>query len=182
MRGKTITLEQKMRYLKEVENIHALGKKVRPPAGKSWSDIADARMRHVMGLPLQEKQAEPLRIRRGRMHHEHSPRSARIIERTLKNGILPPAVLQSYRTGEASTRPYRYVPPVERLRYDDNNVQHFVQHLPADLHYPAGHLQGFGFVPRQHEINSHVKLKTGPTEIGVQVPSKDGQAAGSHYH
>ena len=35
MRGKTITLEQKMRYLKEVENIHALGKKVRPPAGKS---------------------------------------------------------------------------------------------------------------------------------------------------
>ena len=103
MRGKTITLEQKMRYLKEVENIHALGKKVRPPAGKSWSDIADARMRHVMGLPLQEKQAEPLRIKRGRMHHEHSPRSARIIERTLKNGILPPAVLQSYRTGETST-------------------------------------------------------------------------------
>ena len=129
----------------------------------------------------QEKQAEPLRIKRGRMHHEHSPRSARIIERTLKNGILPPAVLQSYRTGEASTRPYRYVPPVERLRYDDHSVQPFVQHS-ADLHYPAGHLQGFGFVPRQHEINSHVKLKTGPTEIGVQVPSKDGQAAGSHYH
>ena len=180
MRGKTITLEQKMRYLKEVENIHALGKKVRPPAGKSWSDIADARMRHVMGLPLQEKQAEPLRIKRGRMHHEHSPRRARIIERTLKNGILPPAVLQSW-TGEASTRPFRYVPPVERLRYDDHSVQHFVQHS-ADLHYPAGHLQGFGFVPRQHEINSHVKLKTGPTEIGVQVPSKDGQAAGSHYH
>jgi len=170
-----------MRYLKEVENIHALGKKVRPPAGKSWSDIADARMRHVMGLPLQEKQAEPLRIKRGRMHHEHSPRTARIIERTLKNGILPPAVLQSYRTGEASTRPYKYIPPVERLRYDDHSVQHFVQH-PADLQYPAGHLQGFGFVPRQHEFNSHIKLKTGPTVIGVQVPSKDGQAAGSHYH
>ena len=35
-----ITLEKKLRYLKEVDNIHALSKKVRPPAGKSWSDIA----------------------------------------------------------------------------------------------------------------------------------------------
>lgn len=182
MQRGAITLEQKLRYLKEVDSIHALGKKVRPPAGKSWSDIAEARMRHVMGLPLKVDTAEPLRLRRGKLHHEHSPRSARIIERTLKNGIVPPEVLQSYRTGVTRTRSFEYKPPVERLRRDDHRVQHFVQHSDTDLHYPAGHLQGFGFVPRQHEINSHVELKTGAAEVGVQVPSKTGAAAGAHYH
>jgi len=97
-----ITLEQKLRYLKEIDNIHALSKKVRPPAGKSWSDIAASRMRHVMGLPIREPVAKPLQIQRGRLHHEHSPRSARIIERTLKTGLVHPDVLQSYRTGASS--------------------------------------------------------------------------------
>ena len=59
-----ITLEKKLRYLREVDNIHALGKKVRPPQGKSWSDIANSRMRHVMGLPIQEPLAQPLRLKR----------------------------------------------------------------------------------------------------------------------
>jgi len=177
-----ITLEKKLRYLKEVDNIHALSKKVRPPAGKSWSDIAASRMRHVMGLPIREPVAKPLQIQRGRLHHEHSPRSARIIERTLKTGLVHPDVLQSYRTGAVRTKSFNYKPLVEPLRHDDRDIQHFVQYPDSDLHYPAGHLQGFGFVPSQHEINSHVELKTGPTEFGTQVPTKDGQAAGSHYH
>ena len=185
-RGKGITLEQKLRYLKEVDSIHALGKKVKPPAGKSWSDIADARMRHVMGLPIQEPVADPLRLKRGGMHHEHSPRSARLIERTLKTGMLPPQVLQSYHTGER-TRESRFkfrnvLHDNEGLRRDDARVQHFVQHVASDLDYPHGHMQGQGFVPRHHGVNSHVPLGTGPEEMGMQVPTKDGAAAGSHYH
>jgi len=184
-RGNGITLEQKLRYLKEVEGIHALSKKVRPPAGKSWSDIADARMRHVMGQPIREPVAEPLRIKRGGMHHEHSPRSARLIERTLKTGMLPPQVLQGYHTGERTRRSrFRFKDvyvPTEPLRHEDVRVQHLVQHVAADLHYPHGHMQGHGFVPRQHEVNSHVQVASGP-DLGIQVPTKDGAAAGAHYH
>ena len=90
-----ITLEQKLRYLREVENIYRLGKKTKAPRGKSWAQIADARLRHVLGLPIKEEAGQPLTLRPGKMHHEHSPRSARIIERTLKNGHLPPSILQS---------------------------------------------------------------------------------------
>ena len=172
MRGKTITLEQKMRYLKEVENIHALGKKVRPPAGKSWSDIADARMRHVMGLPLQEKQAEPLRIKRGRMHHEHSPRSARVIERTLRNGVVHPDALHAYSCGHVlEGRPLPWRRPV-RPAVEDLPAQHYVQHGATDLHYPSGHLQGFGFVPSQHEVPSHVRLESAQVKAAEPVPTK----------
>ena len=94
-----ITLDQKLKYLKEVEGIHALSRKVRPPAGKSWRDIADARFRHVMGQPILEPQASPMQVRSGKLHHEHDARSARLIERTLKTGIVPDHVLHSYHTG-----------------------------------------------------------------------------------
>ncbi len=187
---KSITLEQKLRYLKEIESIHAMGKKVRPPPGKSWGDIADARMRHVMNLPIRESRADPITIQRGKAHHEHSPRSARIIERTLKTGLVSgPHQVRDFHTGGAvpDTR-FRfrdvYVPHVQSLQQDDMRVQHVVQHGGADseLHYPHGHMQGVGFVPRQHEINSHVRLSTSTAPDASVVPTKEGAAAGSHYH
>jgi len=183
-----ITLEQKLRYLKEVDSIHALGRKVKPPRGKSWSDIAEARLRHVMGLPIREPAAEPMQLKGGGMHHEHSPRSARIIERTLKTGMMSPEVLRSYHTGE-ETRDTRFrfadvYVPKEMLRRDDARVQHFVQHIgsDSDLDYPHGHMQGEGFVPRHHDINSHIAIGDGPQQMAMQVPTKDGAAAGSLYH
>ena len=86
--GAKATLEQKLRYLKEVENIHALSKKVKPPAGKSWSDVADQRMRFIMGQPILEPQASPMQVRSGKLHHEHDERSSRLIERTLKLSLI----------------------------------------------------------------------------------------------
>lgn len=184
-RQRGITLDQKVRYLKEVENIHALAKKVKPPAGKSWSDVADERMRFIMGQPILEKPADPLRIRKGRLHHEHSPRSARIIERTLKTGMLPPDVLHSYHTGRDIKRPkFRFKDiymPEPRADPEDVRVQHVVQHVASDLHYPHGHMQGEGFVPRQHEFNSLVEVTSSAPSV-MQVPTKDGAAAGSHFH
>ena len=185
-RQRGITLEQKLRYLKEVENIHALSKKVKPPAGKSWSDVADERMRFVMGQPIQEQTAEPLRVKGGGLHHEHSPRSARIIERTLKTGMMPQSVLHSYHTGSDSRRAAKfrfrdvYMPEPESDP-EDVRVQHIVQHGATDLHYPHGHMQGEGFVPRQHEFNSHVEVTSSAPSV-MQVPTKDGAAAGSHFH
>jgi len=184
-RQRGITLDQKVRYLKEVESIHALSKKVKPPAGKSWSDIADARMRVVMGQPILEKAAEPLRVKQGGMHHEHSPRSARIIERTLKTGMIPQHVVHSYHTGRVQKgskfRFSKIYMPGPESQEDDVRVQHIVQHGASDLHYPHGHMQGEGFVPRQHEFNSHIEV-TSSAPADMQVPTKDGVAAGSHYH
>jgi len=187
-----ITLDQKLKYLKEVEGIHALSRKVRPPAGKSWRDIADARYRHVMGQPILEPQARPMQVRAGKLHHEHDPRSARLIERTLKTGIVPDHVLHSYHTGmERSHGRFKFKNAsaaafgLEPLAHDDMRVQHMVQHVgaEADLHYPHGHMQGEGFVPRQHEVNSHVPLQpVVPAEMGTQVPTRGGLAAGAHYH
>jgi hypothetical protein len=177
-----ITLEQKLRYLREVENIYRLGKKTKAPHGKSWAQVADARLRHVLGLPIKEEPSEPLRLRPGSLHHQHSPRSARIIERTLKNGHVHPLVLNSYRENVQSIGRFKSRPKVEALRPDDMPVQHFVQHSDTDLHYPHGHMQGFGFVPRQHEVNSHVQLQSGGGSIEDTVPTRPGPAAGSHYH
>ena len=184
-RRREVSLEEKLRYLKEVENIYRLSKKTRPPKAKTWASIADSRLRHVMRLPIKETAGRPLTLRPGKRHHQHSPRTARILERTLKNGHVPPDILHSYREGvgarprRTKNRPFEPEP----LRQDEVPVQHFVQHSMPDLHYPQGHLQGFGFVPRQHEVNSHVRLQTGGKMPDDQVvPSKVGQAAGDHYH
>ena len=177
-----ISLEQKMRYLKEVENIYRLGRKAKAPRGKSWAQIADTRLRHVLALPIKEAAAEPLVVRPGGLHHQHSPRSARIIERTLKNGHVPPHILNSYREGVQSGGKFKFKPRVEKLRPDDLPVRHLVQHGDSDLHYPHGHMQGLGFVPRTHEVATHVRLKTGTGSVGDVVPTRPGPAAGSHYH
>ena len=191
-RREAITLEQKLRYLREIDKIYALGKKARAPAGgKSWAQVADARLRHVMQMPLKEEAGPQIQVLRGGMHHMHSPRTARLIERTLKNGIVPPAVHHSYAhdvRGETSYKPHVAVEP---LRHDDFPVAHYVQHGASDLHYPAGHMQGVGFLPREHTAVRHVKLEMPSTRVtGGIVPtasaiSASGGAAGagsSHYH
>lgn len=170
-----ITLEQKRRYLKEVDGIHALSKKVRPPQGKSWSDIADDRFRKVMNMPLRMEVHDPIVVEDGGMHHEHSPRSARLIERTLRSGLVHPEVLHHYHTGAVRSQKtrgeLRFLPrqfPVssrepqsrrEGLRHDDARVQHVVQH-PGDLDYPHGHMQGVGFIPKNHTFASHVPVSS----------------------
>ena len=176
-----VSLDEKLRYLREVENIHRLSKKVLPPQGTTWARIADKHLQRALGMPLQGERTA-FDVRRGRHMHQHSPRTARVVERTLRNGVIHPDALHSYRNdGITKGKARQFRQRIAPKQYDQD-VIHYVQHGSTDLEYPHGHLQGFGFVPRQHEINSHVKLKTGPTEIGVQVPSKDGQAAGSHYH
>ena len=146
-----------------------------------------------MGMPLNIESHDPLRVVDGGRHHEHSPRTARILERTLKNGMVHPDVLLQYHTGaykphrkgelkfvprrpplaRSELKPYR-----EKLRHEDVRVQHVVQHS-GDLHYPHGHMQGQGFVPKQHSFNSHVQVGRAPntTEVGPALPTKLGPAA-----
>ena len=67
-RNKEITLEQKMRYLREIESIHRLSKKVLPPKGKTWAQIADQHLRRALGAPVITGR-ESINVWKGRMHH-----------------------------------------------------------------------------------------------------------------
>ena len=96
MQRREISLDEKLRYLKEIESIHRLSKKVLPPAGTTWARIADKHLKRALGMQIEEP-AEALNMRRGRQMHQHSPRTARVIERTLRNGVIHPDVLHSYR-------------------------------------------------------------------------------------
>ncbi len=174
---KSITLEEKLRYMREVESIHRLSKTTRPPEGKTWSQVADAVLKKALGMPVQER-PRSFDVT-DRQHHEHSPRTARVIERTLRNGIVHPDVLHSYRGDfaplqdqERTTRHSGGLEPVA----DTPNVMHYVQHVSSDLQYPDGHLQGYGFVPGSHEVASHVQLEQSVRPATDVVPTT---AAGS---
>ena len=171
----SISLEAKLKAIREVESIYALAKKWQRlvPGEKrpNWERIADAVLQKALSKPVAAP-PKTLDIRSGRMHHDHDPMSARVIERTLRNGIVHPDVLHSYSSGvvaQSRTRPRpRRLPPAE----DTPSAQHFVQHGGTDLQYPAGHLQGYGFVPWEHEVSSHVQLENKAAEAQGSVPSK----------
>ena len=169
-----ISLEAKLKAIREVENIYALSKKWQrlTPGEKrpNWERLADAVLKKAMDQPL-ETPAEPLNVHGG-MHHEHSPRSARVIERSLRNGVVHPDALHAYSCGHVfEGRPLPRRRPV-RPAPEDPPAQHYVQHGATDLHYPSGHLQGFGFVPSQHEVPSHVRLESAQVKAAEPVPTK----------
>ena len=171
----SITLEEKLKAIREVESIYALAKKwqrLTPDEKRpNWERIADAVLKRALNKPVI---GEPRKVHMmsGSMHHDQDATTARVVERTLKNGIVHPDVLHSYSSGVTSAgraRPRRSRKPPLR---DTPPARHLVQHGATDLHYPAGHLQGFGFVPKQHEVPSHVQLEHAAAEAQGVVPSK----------
>lgn len=178
--SREVSLEEKMRYLREIENIHRLSKKVLPPKGTTWARIADKHLQKALGLPIKEP-PETLHVQRSRHMHQHSPRTARIVERTLRNGTVHPDVLHSYRDGTTrGTRKAYFSKPTPTA--DTPDVIHYVQHGSADLTYPHGHLQGYGFVPSEHATASHVQLEGSVRPATDAVPTKGSAAAGDAYH
>ena len=114
--------------------------------------------------------------------HEHSPRTARVNERTLRNGMMHPDVLHSYRDGRVTRgKPKAFFEkPVPTA--DTPDVIHYVQHGSTDLAYPHGHMQGYGFVPSEHHVASPVQLEDSvraPTDV---VPTKGSVAGSGAYH
>ena len=180
-RRREVSLEEKLRYLKEIENIHRLSKKVLPPTGTTWVRIADQHLRKALGMQTSEP-PETLNVQRGRHMHQHSPRTAGVIERTLRNGMIHPDALHSYRNDKVSEGRefpfYDKKPP----RADTPSVIHYVQHGSADLTYPHGHMQGYGFVPSEHQVASHVQLEGSVRPTTDVVPTKVSAAGGEAYH
>ena len=134
---RTITLEQKLAAMREVQRIYALAKKWQPilPNQKrpNFEGAADSVMKRAMGAQIVAG-AVPLDIQDGRLMHEHDPRTARILERTLRNGVIHPDVLHSFQSGRAKQPPYR---SERRDLSPDPNLPEFdllIQHSDEDLH------------------------------------------------
>ena len=89
-------MDAKLKALKEVEQIYRLAKKWRRnmPDEKrpDFERMADHVFRKAMAMPHRER-AMPVDVRTGAHMHEHDPRSAALIERTLKTGPSYPRPL-----------------------------------------------------------------------------------------
>ena len=178
----SISLETKLKALREVESIYRLSKKwqrLTPDEKRpNWERIADAILKKAMGTPLQPLPVG-LNVRRSKQHHTHSPRTARVIERTLKNGVIHPAVLHSYQSGRVK-RPARSVQKPRRMGPDPSYLpdpELYIEHSDADLHYPSHFEPGAGFQPRTHVEPTHVELQQPPARAAQQIPTT-GAASG----
>ena len=105
---------------------------------------------------------DPIEIHNGLMH-EHESRSARVLDRTLRNGIMPHAAAQSFRDGsreEKIDEPHwrRRVPMLEQ-RAHLPSVDVFLQHQ-GDTHEVGyfNHKSG-AFVPQHSEYQSHIEVR-----------------------
>ena len=162
---RTITLEQKLAAMREVQRIYALAQKWRPvmPNQKrpNFEAQADGVMKRAMSARIVGR-ALPLEIQDGRLMHEHEPRTARMIERTLRNGIVHPDVLHSFQSGRTLQAPsypahrLAKLPPDPHANMDFNL---YIQHSDEDLHYPSHFVPGHGFVSRNHVEPSHTELE-----------------------
>ena len=98
-----LTVEQKMKAMREVQEIYALGKKWRRnlPDEKrpDFEGMADRIMSRALGLPTIEG---PRGTREPIYEAAHmslqDPRTAALVERTLKNGMYHPDVLHSFQS------------------------------------------------------------------------------------
>lgn len=166
-----ITLEQKLKALREVEEIYAMSKKwqrLTPDEKRpNWERIADNILRKAMSQPIIPTQ-QVHHVQNDKMHHEHSPRTARMIERTLQNGTFHPDALHSYQSGFTREPRTKYRPRRPAPSPHDLPVQHIIQHGARNLHYPDGHLQGYGFIPQHHEPATHILVE--PRKMTESVP------------
>jgi hypothetical protein len=177
-----ITLEQKMKAMREVQRIYDLSKKWQRPPGHSgrmpnFAAMADSVMKKAMDAQIVGDRL-PLDIRDGKLMHEHDSRTARIIERTLRNGVIHPDVLHSFQSGRTKLPPqgYPFGPHRGKLDHDPAlpDFDLFVQHSDQDLHYPSHFVPGEGFQPKTHIQDSHVQLAPAASVPTEQVPTQQG--------
>ena len=180
MSQRQITIEQKLKAMQEVQRIYDMSKKWQRGPGHNgpmpnFRAMADAVMRKAMDADVVGDRL-PLDIRDGKLMHEHDSRTGRIIERTLRNGIVHPDVLHSFQSGRAKRPADQSHLRDRRLPYDPQlpNVDLYIQHSDTDLHYPSHFVPGEGFVPKEHTHDSHVQLESAGSAPTEQVPTQQG--------
>ena len=114
------------------------------------------------GERARTKPLEPIEMHNGLMH-EHDARSARIIDRTLRNGIVHDAAALSFRDGsreEKLDEPHwrHVVPPLEQ-RAHLPTVDVFLQHTEDQHDVSHFNSQTQAFVPSMSGHTSHIEVK-----------------------
>ena len=156
--------------LKEIQRVGQLARtwqrnlpdEQRPAFEQAQLKLIDNYLRKGDRARHRPMQQEPIEIHNGLMH-EHNSRSARMIERTLRNGLMPAHTLESFRDGSREQKidePYwRTRQPVAEQRAHLPKVDVFLQHS-EDTHDVSHFDSGSGaFVPQQAEVERHVQLR-----------------------
>ncbi len=123
--------------------------------------VAREIIRRALGHKVRRNEA-PLEMHDGLMH-EHKPREAALIERTLKNGMHDPRILHSFQRGaeEVSQRPEQHEIADDGL--PDYEV--FVHDHGATINYPSHYEPGTGV------YHSSVHAPPEHAVVPMQVPA-----------
>lgn len=108
----------------------------------------------------------------GGLMHEHNPREARLIERTLRAGSVHPDVLHSFQQGLVTADPE--APPVEYDLGEDPNlpdIDVYTHDAGEMIDYPAHYEPGTGtFHSSVHEVPVAREVRTS-VPAGATLPS-----------
>ena len=148
----SMTEAQKYDAFREAQQILSLDKKwqsLMPGERKpNFRRAAREIIRRALGHKVQRNE-RPLNLHSGQMH-EHEPREAALLERTLKSGMHDPSILHSFQLGSKLARhdAVRNVAPkaTEYDGADDSggypDVEVFVHDHGATLDYPSHYEPG----------------------------------------
>ena len=185
-----ISVEEKRAAYEEARQLLLLGKKwqqLMPGERKpDFKRAAKAVIRRALGKSTVPREPD-LDVHNGLMH-EHSAREARLIERTLRNGIVHPDVLHSFRHGErpaserlvpigALTGGRHHVPLGEQRPLLNRDVSDLAPpvhavHYPEDLEFPTHmNTRTLAFTPKHtdHEFMHYLE----PGQAATELPMRD---------
>jgi len=145
----SMTEAQKYDAFREAQQILSLDKKwqsLMPGERKpNFRRVAREIIRRALGHKVQRNE-RPLNLHSGQMH-EHEPREAALLERTLKSGMHDPSILHSFQLGSKLERHDALREPRSQSRpipHDPElpDVEVFVHDHGATLDYPSHYEPG----------------------------------------
>ena len=160
-----LTREQKHKAFLEAKATLALGKKwqrlVPGERRPNFERAAANTLRKALGHKTAEHRHN-LHISNNLMH-EHTPSPARIIERTLKNGVIDSDVLHSFRDDYRTVAPSKPRRAPAYLHHDDPEPEVWLMH-DADIDYVSHYNVNTGeYKAHEHQwIGHHVAHRPEP--------------------
>ena len=166
MPTRVISREERDRAIKEAEAIIRLGKtwqRLEPNERRpNFEAAAAALLRQTLGSKVDSGRRRKLDIKEGGLQHQHSEREARLIERTLKNGMYPQSVLHSFQTGSVQRKPEK-IPIGNRNTEDLPDFSVHILDRTHDLHAPGRYnVRARTYEGHMHDMhpgNLHVRLQ-----------------------
>ena len=162
----SMTEAQKYDAFREAQQILSLDKKwqsLMPGERKpNFRRAAREIIRRALGHKVQRNE-RPLNLHSGQMH-EHEPREAALLERTLKSGMHDPSILHSFQLGSKLERhdALREPRPQSRVIPHDPelpDVEVFVHDHGATLDYPSHYEPGTDtYHSSVHEPPQHMEV------------------------